>query len=96
MENSIKQIIESYNPNGPLAEAWTIPAAWYVDSRIMELERRTVFCDHGSLLGAQIRSAIRVSTSHGSWPGSRSWSSGATIGFYAASSTSAATMPPPS
>jgi choline monooxygenase len=40
---SLKEIIESYNPNAPLAEAFTIPASWYVDSRVMELERQTVF-----------------------------------------------------
>jgi choline monooxygenase len=51
VEDSIKQIIESYNPNAPLAEAWTIPAAWYVDSRIMELERRTVFSRSWQLVG---------------------------------------------
>jgi phenylpropionate dioxygenase-like ring-hydroxylating dioxygenase large terminal subunit len=51
VEDSIKQIIESYNPNAPLAEAWTIPAAWYVDPRIMELERRTVFSRSWQLVG---------------------------------------------
>ncbi len=51
MEASVKQIIESYNPNTPLAEAWTIPAAWYVDPRIMDLERRTVFARSWQLVG---------------------------------------------
>ena len=51
MEDSIKQIIESYNPYAPLAEAWTIPADWYVDSRIMELERLTVFSRSWQLVG---------------------------------------------
>ncbi|MGH9755988.1 MAG: aromatic ring-hydroxylating oxygenase subunit alpha, partial [Blastocatellia bacterium] len=51
MEDSVKQIIESYNPNAPLAEAWTIPATWYVDPRIMELERRTVFSHSWQLVG---------------------------------------------
>jgi choline monooxygenase len=51
VEESIRQIIESYNPNAPLAEAWTIPAAWYVDPRIMELERRTVFSRSWQLVG---------------------------------------------
>ena len=51
MEDSIKQIIESYDPNTPLAEAWTIPATWYVDPRIMDLERRTVFAQSWQLVG---------------------------------------------
>ncbi len=51
MEDSIKRIIESYDPNAPLAEAWTIPAAWYVDPRIMELERRTVFSRSWQVVG---------------------------------------------
>ncbi|HEY7180969.1 MAG TPA: aromatic ring-hydroxylating dioxygenase subunit alpha [Blastocatellia bacterium] len=51
MEESIKQIIESYNPNAPLAGAWTIPAAWYVDPRIMALEKRTVFSRSWQLVG---------------------------------------------
>jgi choline monooxygenase len=51
VEESINQIIESYNPDAPLAEAWTIPAAWYIDPRIMELERRTVFSHSWQLVG---------------------------------------------
>jgi choline monooxygenase len=51
MEPSIKQIIDSYNPNASLAEASTIPASWYLDPRIMELERRTVFARSWQLVG---------------------------------------------
>jgi choline monooxygenase len=51
VEESIRQIIDSYDPDAPLAEAWTIPAAWYVDPRIMELERRTVFSRSWQLVG---------------------------------------------
>ena len=43
MEPTLKEIIESYDPDAPLSEAWTIPAPWYVDRRVMESERRTVF-----------------------------------------------------
>jgi choline monooxygenase len=43
VEPSVKEVIESYDANSPLAEAETIPASWYVDTRIMELERRSVF-----------------------------------------------------
>jgi choline monooxygenase len=51
MDQSIKRIIESYHPDTSLEEAWTIPATWYLDSRIMELERRTVFTRSWQLVG---------------------------------------------
>ena len=51
MELPVKEIIESYNPNSPLAEASTIPAPWYVDSRVMELERRAVFARSWQMVG---------------------------------------------
>lgn len=40
---SIREIVESYDARAPLAEAWTIPAPWYTDGRVHELERETVF-----------------------------------------------------
>jgi choline monooxygenase len=51
MEASLKQIIESYNAGASLAEAATIPAAWYLDPRILDLERRTVFARSWQLVG---------------------------------------------
>jgi choline monooxygenase len=51
VEVSLKQIIESYNPNTPLAEARTIPSTWYLDPRIMDLERQTVFARSWQLVG---------------------------------------------
>jgi choline monooxygenase len=43
VEDSINEIINSYDPDAPLAEASTIPAAWYTDERIFELEKQMVF-----------------------------------------------------
>jgi choline monooxygenase len=43
VDNPLTKIIDSYDPNGPLAEASTIPAPWYTDERVFELERQTVF-----------------------------------------------------
>ncbi|HYH85627.1 MAG TPA: aromatic ring-hydroxylating dioxygenase subunit alpha [Pyrinomonadaceae bacterium] len=43
MEDSLREIVESYDARAPLAEAWTIPAPWYTDERVYGLERRTVF-----------------------------------------------------
>ena len=40
---SLDSIISSYDPNAPLAEASTIPAPWYTDERVFELEKQTVF-----------------------------------------------------
>ena len=40
---SLKDIIDSYDPRAPLAEASTIPASWYLDGELAELERRAVF-----------------------------------------------------
>ncbi|HST53970.1 MAG TPA: aromatic ring-hydroxylating dioxygenase subunit alpha [Pyrinomonadaceae bacterium] len=43
MSPSIEEIVESYDARAPLAEAWTIPATWYTDARVYELEQQTVF-----------------------------------------------------
>ena len=43
MGDSRERIIESYDPDAPLAEASTIPSAWYTDERIFRLEQETVF-----------------------------------------------------
>jgi choline monooxygenase len=40
---SLEQIITSYDPSSQLDQAWTIPAAWYTDERLYELELKTVF-----------------------------------------------------
>jgi choline monooxygenase len=48
---SIREVVESYDPDRPLEETWTIPAAWYVDPRIAELERRTVFSSGWQMVG---------------------------------------------
>jgi choline monooxygenase len=42
-QKSVQEILASYNAKAPLAEAHTIPALWYTDSRIAELERLNVF-----------------------------------------------------
>src|SRR5258707_8210245 len=40
---SINSIIESYDPDPSLAEASTIPSAWYTDEQVFRLEQETVF-----------------------------------------------------
>jgi choline monooxygenase len=43
MNPPISKLLDSYNPNSPLEEAYTIPASWYWDERIESLEREQVF-----------------------------------------------------
>src|SRR5437660_1206651 len=40
---SLRKIINSYDPNSPLAEASTIPSSWYTDEHVFKLEKETVF-----------------------------------------------------
>ena len=43
MQASIEQILSSYDDHAPLAKASTIPASWYVDPRIAQIEIVNVF-----------------------------------------------------
>jgi len=43
VKESLENIIDAYDPSAPLAEASTIPSAWYTDQRIFDLEKQTVF-----------------------------------------------------
>jgi phenylpropionate dioxygenase-like ring-hydroxylating dioxygenase large terminal subunit len=43
MDQTLKEILASYDDEAPLAEAHTIPAAWYTDTSVAELERESVF-----------------------------------------------------
>jgi choline monooxygenase len=43
MEQTLKEILASYTDKAPLAEAHTIPAAWYTDARVAALEQQNVF-----------------------------------------------------
>ncbi len=42
-DRSISEVLAMYNDRAPLADASTIPAPWYVDPRLYDLEKRTVF-----------------------------------------------------
>src|SRR5260370_16488720 len=48
---SVERIVASYNEAAPLTEASTIPAPWYADARIAELERQTVFSRTWQVMG---------------------------------------------
>ncbi len=51
MKPSIRDVVNLYNPYDPLEEAWTIPAPWYFDDRIAELERASVFSATWQVVG---------------------------------------------
>jgi len=51
MEASLKDILDSYNAAAPLAEAYTIPAAWYTDKRVADLELQNVFARNWQAVG---------------------------------------------
>jgi choline monooxygenase len=48
---SLEAILASYDDAAPLPEASTIPASWYVDARVAELEAQTVFSKTWQLAG---------------------------------------------
>jgi phenylpropionate dioxygenase-like ring-hydroxylating dioxygenase large terminal subunit len=58
MRPSVRDLIECYDPNSPLARASTPLASWYTDPRILELEQRNVFSHSWRLAGRsdQVRS----------------------------------------
>jgi choline monooxygenase len=59
MRDPLAEIIDTYKPDTPLAQASTIPASWYIDHRVLDLERRTVFASSWQVAGRtdQVRRA---------------------------------------
>jgi choline monooxygenase len=50
-ERSIREILNLYNPADPLEKAYTIPAPWYFDTRLAQLERDSVFAGNWQVVG---------------------------------------------
>jgi len=50
-ERSLHEILDLYDPAHPLERAWTIPAPWYFDTRIAQLERDSVFAGNWQVVG---------------------------------------------
>jgi hypothetical protein len=48
-ERSVCEVLTSYYPDNPLEKASTIPAPWYFDTRIAQLERDSVLQQIGKL-----------------------------------------------
>lgn len=51
MDPTLKEILATYNEAAPLADAYTIPAPWYTDERVAELERENVFARTWQVVG---------------------------------------------
>jgi choline monooxygenase len=43
VNDSLQQIINSYDPDAPLSQASTIPSSWYTDEDLFAVESQTVF-----------------------------------------------------
>jgi len=43
MTQSLRDVIDSYDPGSTLDHAFTIPGSWYIDQKLYELELKTVF-----------------------------------------------------
>ena len=50
-ERPLRDILNLYNPVNPLEKAWTIPAPWYFDERVAQLERDSVFAANWQVVG---------------------------------------------
>ena len=51
MDRSLLDVLNLYNPADPLEKASTIPAPWYRDERIADLERSSVFSKTWQVVG---------------------------------------------
>lgn len=50
-ERSVGDVLNLYNPSNALEQAYTIPAPWYFDERIAQLERNSVFASNWQVVG---------------------------------------------
>jgi len=50
-ERSVRDVLNLYNPADPLENASTIPAPWYFDPRLAQLERNSVFASNWQAVG---------------------------------------------
>ncbi|HKW57387.1 MAG TPA: aromatic ring-hydroxylating dioxygenase subunit alpha [Candidatus Acidoferrum sp.] len=51
MERSLRDVLNLYNPQAALQEAYTIPSPWYFDPRIAQLELASVFSGAWQVVG---------------------------------------------
>jgi choline monooxygenase len=55
MEPTVKEILASYNVAAALPDAYTIPAPWYTDPRIAQLELQNVFSRTWQVVGRTVQ-----------------------------------------
>jgi len=51
LERSVREVLNLYDPANPLEKAYTIPAPWYFDKRIEQLEHNSVFASNWQVVG---------------------------------------------
>jgi choline monooxygenase len=51
MAKSLAEVVGSFDPAKPLSKASTIPASWYTDERVADLERTTVYSRNWQAVG---------------------------------------------
>src|SRR5947209_5931687 len=51
MQRDVRDLLNLYNPNNSLDNAWTIPSPWYFDPGIHELEQQSVFAKSWQAVG---------------------------------------------
>ena len=51
MAKPLAQVVRSFDPATPLAQACTIPGSWYTDERVAELECTTVYSRNWQMVG---------------------------------------------
>ena len=93
MESTVKEILASYNAAAALPDAHTIPARWYTDPRIAQLELQNVFSRTWQAVGARRRWKSRDSTSRRPSRASQSSRCAAAMEYCARSSMSAGITP---
>jgi choline monooxygenase len=49
--STLREVVGSYDAMAPIERAWTIPASWYVDPRVADLENRSVFSRSWQMVG---------------------------------------------
>ncbi|HKY31647.1 MAG TPA: aromatic ring-hydroxylating dioxygenase subunit alpha [Candidatus Polarisedimenticolia bacterium] len=54
---TLEEVLGSYDPSAPLERALTIPASWYVDPRVAELESEGVFAATWQMVGRAVQVA---------------------------------------
>jgi hypothetical protein len=72
MQRTLHDILGLYDPSAPLEQAFTIPAPWYRDPRVAELERSSAFRATWQVVGRADQVRDKVTSSPRMWRVNRS------------------------